>query len=709
MGGLFTSFSVGVTGLTAAQAALNATSHNITNVDTKGFTRQQILLHDRDYHKTPVYAQGRNKDQTGLGTVLAEIRQVRDQFLDRAYRHEYGRQGFYDAAQNASGEIEDLFGELEGSTFQKEMEDMWTSIQEIQKVPESRVTRTDLVETASIFMDRCEDIYKQLNKYQQDLNEKVKKSVDRINEIGKQIFEINKKIVMYESGPENANDLRDERNKLIDELGNLADISVHNFDSGLETVNLEGFQFVTEFGYNEMKCTTLEDVVKLNHLDEKTDATNKDLYIPTWYDGTEVFNTDTELSPRRDNDIGYVKGLLLARGRKVGRFTDIPVKPVLSDFRTSATGVGKINDVTDLKGTDKTDYEKALGEYNEAMKEYNRKISPSVIVNSMAEFDQLIHGITTMINDILAPNFKATFSADGINDDGTIKNAGDITWSDADGNRLIGGRWLDTDGNDVTDTVDKDGRKAFYLLSIGVGDMNALASTPGRAATSKYVYKDEGAGKYSFSVLDVISAPIGLDSSKEQGNVLFSRKSVERYSTLETKKIPVTYKDPVTGKAETKNYEVRAYNIENPDDLYSMFTLGEERVNQVVKENVSKLPISSVADTGDYDAKTADKLAALWEKPFATLNPNALTKNTFLEYYTSFTGEIANTGNTYKNITESQENTVASVDDKRQQVLGVNADEELTYLIKFQQTYNANSRYITVIDDMLDTLINRLA
>jgi flagellar hook protein FlgE len=71
MGGLFTSFGVGVSGLTTAQAALNATAHNITNVDTKGYTRQQILISDFLYHKVQTQG-GEGKNQSGLGSLLQD-------------------------------------------------------------------------------------------------------------------------------------------------------------------------------------------------------------------------------------------------------------------------------------------------------------------------------------------------------------------------------------------------------------------------------------------------------------------------------------------------------------------------------------------------------------------------------------------------------------------------------------------------------------
>ena len=115
--GLMTSFGVGVSGLNTAQSSLNATAHNITNVDTKGYVRQQVLTVDKEYEKT---ATVKRMDQTGHGSIIDKIRQLRDRFLDGSYRRESGRQGFYQVQAEAIAEIENLFGELQGTTFQSQ-------------------------------------------------------------------------------------------------------------------------------------------------------------------------------------------------------------------------------------------------------------------------------------------------------------------------------------------------------------------------------------------------------------------------------------------------------------------------------------------------------------------------------------------------------------------------------------------------------------
>ena len=77
-------------------------------------------------------------------------------------------------------------------------------------------------------------------------------------------------------------------------------------------------------------------------------------------------------------------------------------------------------------------------------------------------------------------------------------------------------------------------------------------------------------------------------------------------------------------------------------------------------------------------------------------------------YYKEFVADFANKGKTYAGIAESQNQSVQEIDNQRQTVVGVSTDEELANLIKFQQGYNASSRYFTVVSEMVEHLITRL-
>jgi flagellar hook-associated protein 1 FlgK len=574
LGGLY----IGASGLNVSQAALNTTSHNLANVDTKGFVRQQVVLTDSHYVK--LGDSYMSPMQKGLGAEFAAVKQVRDSFLDQAYREEIGRQAFYESQYQAVSEVEGLFGELEGVSFQDTMDEFWTSLQELSKEPDSIVTRASLIQTAVTLVERSENISNQLKDYQINLNTQITNQVNRINEIGDNIKELNIKIRQYEStGVENANDLRDQRNVLLDELGKMASISYKENLNGMVNVNLEGVPFVNDETITYMSTIPINDT--------------SEMLKPVWvsHGNADVFNLDRKPSAQDNNDIGSLKGLLAARGQKQANYTDIPLR---KNYESEA-------------------------EYTLAVKDYNNEIESSVITTVQAQFDQLIHGVVTTINNILSPNKEVKLTND---------------------TKIL--------------------------------------------------------------ILDTMNAPVGMDPNHTMGEALFNRKSMERYSELQ--KIEIY--DDEGNKVEV---EARIYNGEDPEDNYSLFTIGEIEVNEKILQNYSYIALSSNSGSGDFDIKAAEKLLTEWQKPFSTLSPNTLTVNNFNDYYNSFMSEIANRGEQLNTISSNQSSMVESIDNQRMGVTGVSSDEELTNLIKYQHAYNAAARYVNVVSEMLEHVIMNLS
>ncbi len=562
---LMSSLYIGVSGLGASQNSLNTTAHNLANVGTTGFVRQQILQSDSTYLKWGVTHL--STLQTGLGVDIATVRQVRDSFLDKAYRQEVGRQGYYEVQYEAVQEVESMFGETEGVAFQDSLSDLWTSLEELSKTPGLIESRASVVQNAESFLKRAGIIQDQLKEYQVNLNTQITDKVDRINVIADQIDTLNDKISRYESnGLENANDLRDERNNLLDELGQIINITYKENSNGIVSVSAEGVPLVTEDSAYKMGTAKVSE--------------SSDLLKPIWlsYGNVDVFNLDRPASAQDNTDVGSLKGLLVTRGNDTANYTDMLKSP----------------------------------------EDFNKTVNTSVIMTVQAQFDQLIHGVVTALNDILSPNKT----------------------------------------------------------------VNATAPADGTTIT----------------ILDKDNAPVGMDNDYTMGEALFNRKTVDRYR-------------PITA-AEAAKYGVPAdslvYNEEDPDDTYSLFTLGQIEVNPNIKSNYSLMPLSSNSKTGEVDVKAAEALVSKWKEPFATISPNTLTMNTFKDYYTAFIGDIATRGDQLNSISENQATLSGNIDDQRQQVAGVSSDEELTNLIKYQHAYNASARYINVIDEMLEHVISTL-
>jgi len=589
--GLMGSLYTGVSGLQVSQRGLNTTAHNLSNMETEGYVRQQTLQTDSFYNTI-----GNNHIsylQIGRGAAAAAITQVRDNFLDKSYRQELGRQKFYEAQYECATEMEEILGETEGVAFQDSVEELWVAMQELCKEPDSIVTRSSFIQTAVSFIERAETVYSQIKEYQLNLNSNIQNTVDRINEIGNEIRRLNGEIQKYEaSGMEHANDLRDQRNLLLDELGGIAEISYKEHANGVVTVMLENQMFVSEDIVYQMDTRLLDN-----------DTGMIEPYWPSFGD-IPVFNFKPLPSSEANTDIGSLKGLLLVRGDKVGKHTDIPVEPDKADY-------------TDESGYFyKDDYEEAYREYEKAVETFNMEIEASAIVCVQAEFDQLIHGIVTTINDILCPNKEV------------------IT---ADGEKIL--------------------------------------------------------------IFDKENAPIGMDADGTPGEALFERKSMERYEQTQV---------TIEVNGIFQEVEVWKYNEEDASNNYSLFTLGEIRVNEDIMKDPSKIPLSSNDKTGDYAVEICDKLMSEWQKPFSTLTPNEYKAHNFNEYYTEMIGALATRGEKFRNVYQGQETLVSSVDTQRLSVTAVSSDEELTNMIRFQQAYNASARYINVVSQMLEHLLNSL-
>jgi len=216
---LMGSLYIGSSGLQSSQNALNTTAHNMSNMGTTGYVRQQVQLGTREYNTISMNASSVANQQIGLGVTISKVTQARDFFLDQTYRKESGRSAFYETSYKAMSEVENLLGELDGSSFSDALGDLWTAVQDLANNPTSATNQGLLVQRASQFLEKANSVYSGLSSYQDNLNLQIKGSVDKINNYGKQIVALNDQIREIEAGSvESANDLRDARNKAIDEL-----------------------------------------------------------------------------------------------------------------------------------------------------------------------------------------------------------------------------------------------------------------------------------------------------------------------------------------------------------------------------------------------------------------------------------------------------------------------------------------------------------
>lgn len=639
MAGLF----IGTTGLKTAQTALNTTAHNLSNINTSGYTRQQVTFSDTQYVRVNTSDKVSSPDY-GLGVAVSEVRRIRDQFIDQAYRNENSRLGFYESQYKAIEEIEDQFGEMQGVTYESYLINLYNSVNELAKNPTSTVARSSLIQNATAFIEKSENVYKGLKDYQTTLNTQVKNMVDSINKLGDKIYTLNKKISKIEStGIEDANDLRDERDAAIDELSKYIDITYYENDSKEVVISAEGIPFITMGELAKMDTRVVE-------------GTN--LVIPTWpgYE-RDVYDLSTEASNVEDTDKGELKGLLIARGNMVVDYTVVPEAPSSSDY-----------DMNTADG--RAAYQEAYNKYSKTQEYYNTNIEPSAILSAMAGFDKLVNGIVEKINNILCPEKSEVRNNPYMAADGTEIQADIYTYNSVSQQVLF-----DRYGREVTGTDNGDGTYSF---------------SSGEKLYMSFGGTEVPVDSYTYSMLDMDKTGYGMDDDKTVGTELFSRKGTDRYIK--------------TTDDSGKTIYIR--NNLNETDYESLYKLGNLQINPEAAQNVGKIPLSTVQGKEDFDR--AKELVDAWDEKFASLNPDTYAKSDFMTFYNNFIGEYATLGKALGNYVSNQTTMVDGYDNQRLQSEGVSSDEELEKMIKYQQAYNAASRYVNVVNQMLEHLVTSL-
>ncbi len=377
----FGSFYVGTSGLQSSQNALNVVANNLSNVDTKGYVRQQVIFSDKHYLKLKNVTTSTNMQQSGIGVSIGDVVHARDIFLDKAYRLENGRQSFYSNTYEVVTQVEDLLQELDGEELKNALQDLRTGFQQLAEAPADSVNQNLVIQQSQILLGRFSALYSDLQSYQYNLNNQVKDKINNINDIGDQIYQLNLYIQKVESaGIETAMTARDQRDVLLDELSSYVNITYSEDATGFVNVQLEGTDFVADYG-----C---------NHLDLQKDKTTG-FYTPYWSNlsdpdkdkYTYLYKNLLDISTESNTDVGSLKALLYQRGNGFGTYADL-------------------------------ENDKAYA-----------KIEDCTLMETEAEVDRLFHYIATSINDLLAPNISA---GDALN-----LGTGTLTATDANGNTYV--------------------------------------------------------------------------------------------------------------------------------------------------------------------------------------------------------------------------------------------------------------------------------
>ena len=289
----FFGLNIAYTGLLASNAALNTTSNNIANVQTEGYSRQQV----KQQAANPLRV-FQTYGCAGAGVETIAIERVRDEFYDGRYWDNNAKVGEYGQKQYYMTQIENYFDDNGKNAGFKTVFDqlMTTGLQELMKNPNDATAKSQFVGYAGALTEYFNGVAANLQKLQKDVNQEIKLKIDEINSLAGEIANLNKQINTIELTGVKANELRDRRTLLLDQLSEVVDVETKEIpitdpnqpdrETGANRfiVRIAGGQtLVDDSEYNGLECVARTSYEKVN----QTDIDG--LYNVYWEDG-QKFN-----------------------------------------------------------------------------------------------------------------------------------------------------------------------------------------------------------------------------------------------------------------------------------------------------------------------------------------------------------------------------------------------------------------------------------
>ncbi len=241
MGTIFSSLNVGRLGLLAQQYAMHVLGNNIANVNTEGYTRRRVIMAPTS---SVEFGSGLF---FGTGVKVEDVQRVRDTFLDVYLRNELGTLGTLDKSNAAYKQIETIFNELsdQGRSLSTVMTEFWDAWQTLSTEPENSAMRQTVVSNGASLASTFQHMRDRLYGLRMDMNTAVSTTVEEVNTLAAQLQELNAQIVASENEPHTANDLRDQRDLIVDQLSKLAGVTTRDFGDGEMVVFINGQMLVS--------------------------------------------------------------------------------------------------------------------------------------------------------------------------------------------------------------------------------------------------------------------------------------------------------------------------------------------------------------------------------------------------------------------------------------------------------------------------------
>lgn len=302
MSRIWSMMDVGKRSLMNSQTALQTVSHNVASKGVEGYSRQRVELQTN----VPV---GEGKLRIGMGARPGVVTRINNPFIEKQIQKEGGELGQVEARSDVLARVEQVFNEQNNKGLNHFMSDFFNSFRELSNNPESLAARTMVRESGDFLAKDFQRVDRQLDEIQADVDFRLATKVEEVNQLTKEIANLNEKIQSVELGGVTANDERDRRDLLIKKLGELVNIRYAESESGQVTITA-GNTAVLVSGFSQRDLTVAATPAR----DGKREGRFEVFY--------KSADTSTPVNVTSQLNGGAIGGLLEARDSTINKLRD---------------------------------------------------------------------------------------------------------------------------------------------------------------------------------------------------------------------------------------------------------------------------------------------------------------------------------------------------------------------------------------------------
>ncbi len=254
--GLFGVMNMARQAIFVNQFALNSTSNNIANVNTPGYSRERAIL-------TPSPTEHTAYGEIGNGVDIETMERLRERTLDYQYWNENAYLGHAETDEKYLREIEGYFNDLDGSGLSVALDDFWNGWMDLSNNPTDLTRRSQLLEKTRLLTNQFHNKTSQLGKIALFAQRELSGTASKITDLARRIADLNRKIVVTAGSKFKNFTVMDKRDRLVDELAKIADISVEDKNDGTVNIDLGSFSLVEGVSYQKVQVQHTQTSVSL--------------------------------------------------------------------------------------------------------------------------------------------------------------------------------------------------------------------------------------------------------------------------------------------------------------------------------------------------------------------------------------------------------------------------------------------------------------